>query len=103
MDENEAKIEEQIRQKGLIAERVTPEMLDNEITYEQFHIFEGSCLTVCCLTLRNGFVVTGQAACASPENFDYKIGQEISRKNARNEIWPLLGFRLRDKLTGGDK
>ena len=99
MSKDEAAIEVEIQEKGLTAKRITPEMLDNEIVSEQFHVFDGSCLTVCCLTLSNGFTVTGESACASPENFNLEIGQKISRSNARDKIWPLLGFRLRDELA----
>ena len=55
-------------------------------------------LTFCVLVLRNGFTVTGESACASPENFDAEIGRKIARKNAIEKIWPLLGFSLRQKL-----
>lgn len=51
------------------------------------------------LVLRNGFAVTGESACASPENFNADIGRRIARENAVNKVWPLLGFRLRDKLA----
>ena len=57
-------------------------------------------LTFCVLVLRNGFTVTGESACASPENFDAEIGRRIARENAVAKIWPLLGFRLRDKISG---
>ncbi|MCG9111150.1 Gp49 family protein, partial [Laribacter hongkongensis] len=39
-------------------------------------------LTFCVLVLRNGFTVTGESACASPENFDSGIGRKIARQNA---------------------
>jgi hypothetical protein len=55
-------------------------------------------LTICVLTLKNGFTVTGESACASPENFREDIGNRIARENAVRKIWPLLGFRLRDRL-----
>ena len=55
-------------------------------------------LTFCVLTLRNGFTVTGESACASPENFDAGIGRNIARQNAVNKIWPLMGYELRTKL-----
>ena len=83
----------------LTARRITPDMLDAEIADEQYHVFTGSCLTVCALTLRNGFTVTGESACASPENFNAEIGQKIARANAREKLWPLLGFRLRDEMA----
>ena len=56
-------------------------------------------LTFCVLVLRNGFAVTGESACASPENFDADIGRKIARQNAVSKVWPLLGFRLRDRLA----
>jgi hypothetical protein len=56
-------------------------------------------ITFCVLVLRNGFTVTGESACASPENFDAEIGRKIARQNAVQQIWPLMGFRLRDQLS----
>lgn len=55
-------------------------------------------LTFCVLVLKNGFTVTGESACASPENFDPEIGRKIARENARNKIWPLEGYLLRERL-----
>ena len=56
-------------------------------------------LTFCVLVLRNGFTVTGESACASPENFNAEIGRKIARQNAVQKIWPLMGFALREKLA----
>lgn len=99
MSKDEQAIEAEIQEKGLTAKRIRPEDLDAEIVSEDYHVFPGSCLTVCCLTLKNGFTVTGESACASPENFNAEIGQKIARSNARDKLWPLLGFRLRDQLA----
>ena len=55
-------------------------------------------LTFCVLTLRNGFTVTGESACASPENFDAEIGRKIARENAVAKVWPLMGYALRQHL-----
>jgi hypothetical protein len=51
------------------------------------------------LVLRNGFTVTGESACASPENFDAEIGRKIARANAVQKVWPLMGYELRSKLA----
>lgn len=56
-------------------------------------------LTFCVIVLRNGFTVTGESACASPENFDADIGRQIARQNAVAKIWPLMGYELRSKLS----
>lgn len=98
MESNEIAVEKEIREKGLIAPRINPDMIDSTIKAEDYHVFPGTTLTVCCLTLKNGFTVTGESAAASPENFDKEIGEQIARRNARNKIWALEGYLLREKL-----
>lgn len=95
---NEEAIENEIQEKGLTAPRLTPELIDDAIASEDYHVFTGSQLTVCCLTLRNGFTVTGESACASPENFDAELGRKIARGNARDKIWMLEGYLLKERL-----
>jgi hypothetical protein len=95
---SEQQVEREIRAKGLTAPRITPDDLDAKITGEMYHVFPGTTLTVCCLTLENGFTVTGQSAAASPENFDAEIGRTIARADAREKIWPLEGYLLRERL-----
>lgn len=58
-------------------------------------------LTFCVLVLRNGFTVTGESACASPENFNAQIGRDIARQNAVNKLHTLMGYELRTKLAQG--
>jgi hypothetical protein len=55
-------------------------------------------LTFCVLILRNGFTVTGESACASPDNFDAEIGRKIARANAVAKVWPLMGYQLKQEL-----
>ncbi|EKQ7398058.1 hypothetical protein P6Q96_004908, partial [Escherichia coli] len=55
--------------------------------------------TICVLVLCNGFIVTGESACASPKNFDAEIGRKVARKNAIEKIWPLEGYLLKQKLS----
>lgn len=49
----------------------------------------------------NRFTVTGESACASPENFDAEIGRKIARANAVQKIWPLMGYELRQRIHEG--
>ena len=95
---SEESIEKEIQEKGLNATRLTPNVTNVTIKDEAYHVFKGSQLTVCCLTLQNGFTVTGESACVSPENFNAEIGQKIAKENARNKIWQLEGYLLKDKL-----
>lgn len=95
---SEESIQKEINQKGLNAPRLTSEEIDSVIGRYEYHVFKDSCLTVCCLTLQNGFTVTGESACASPENFDADIGRKIAFGNARNKIWALEGYLLKQRL-----
>ena len=116
---NDQAIEQEIQAKGKTAARVTPADIEANIASEHYFtaadgarmspdgnwpihsVNTGSLglLTFCVLVLQNGFTVTGESACASPENFNAEIGRRIARENAVNKIWPLLGFRLRDELA----
>ena len=96
---SEQEIEAEIQAKGKTAPRLTPDMIDAAIIGEDYHVFAGTTLTVCALTLRNGFTVTGESAAASPENFDAEIGRKIARDNARQKIWALEGYLLRSELS----
>lgn len=101
MSKDEQQIEAEIQAKGLNAPRLTPDMIDATIVSEQYHVFPNTTMTVCALSLRNGYIVTGESAAASPANFDQAIGRKISRENARNKIWALEGYLLRQKLSQG--
>lgn len=110
-------IEQEILDKGLTAPRITPADIQTNIASEvYFTAYEGAkyariirsepdnsdalkLLTFCVLVLKNGFTVTGESACASPENFDAEIGRKIARENATQKVWPLMGYELKSKLT----
>ena len=120
MTTNDQTIEAQIQAKGKTAPRVTPADIEANIASEHYFTAEDgvgrankgqtsnggknpvclSLLTFCVLVLRNGFTVTGESACASPENFDAEIGRAIARQNAVAKVWPLMGYELRSKLAG---
>lgn len=100
MSKDEIAIENEIQAKGLNAPRLTPDHIDKQIVSADYHVFTGTTLTVCAITLRNGFIVTGESAAASPENFDAEIGRKIAFDNARNKIWAFEGYSLRDSLSG---
>lgn len=99
MSRNEAAVEQEIQAKGLNAPRLTPQLIDEVIVAEQYHVFPGTTVTVCCLLLQNGYTVVGESACASPENFNEDLGRKIARDNARNKIWALEGYLLRQRLS----
>jgi hypothetical protein len=96
---DESAVESEIQAKGLNAPRLRPADIDATIVGEDFYVFPGTTLTVCCLKLKNGFTVTGESAAASPANFDADLGRKIARDNARNKIWAFEGYALRERLS----
>lgn len=115
-------IEQEIQAKGLTAPRITPDDIEAAIaSVHYFTAWDGCCgetsgrgaifignnqintplmlLTFCVLILKNGFTVTGESACASPENFDPEIGRKIARENAKQKIWMLEGYALKSRLS----
>lgn len=98
MTRSEEAVEREIQEKGLTAPRLTPQLIDATIVAADYHRFPGTTTTVCLLTLKNGFSVVGESACASPENFDEALGKKIAHDNARNKIWQLEGYLLRQRL-----
>ena len=122
---NDHQIEQEIQAKGLTAPRVTPQDIEANVVSEHYftaadvyrsnpcydpngHPHEPlpapaswELLTFCILVLRNGFIVTGESACASPENFDAELGRKIARQNAVSKVWPLMGYHLKQCLAEG--
>ena len=94
-------VEQEIQRKGLTAPRVTPDRIEAVIHSEQYYRFPDTTLTVCALTLENGYQVVGESACADPNNFDADLGKRIARDNAKQKIWSLEGYLLRQKLAEG--
>lgn len=123
---NNSELEKEIQTKGLTAPRVTPTDIENNIAEEHYFTGEGATylnrfnskydtqqklpeahqslklLTFCVLVLKNGFTVTGESACASPENFDAELGKKIAKQNAVSKIWPLMGYKLKCDLMEGN-
>jgi hypothetical protein len=81
-----------------IAPRVTAAGLDALIKAEHYHVPPHSTLTLCVLTLANGFTVTGESACADPANFNEDIGRRLAFANAKNKIWALEGYLLKQQI-----
>lgn len=92
-------LEREIQAKASNAPRVTPADVRNEIVGETFTLLPSGRVTVCELTLKNGFTVRGESAVVFIENFNEDIGRKVARENAEKEVWQLLGFRLRDELA----
>lgn len=80
-----------------VAPRVTLESLNAKIVGEDYAVF-GGVLTICVLYTANGFTVTGESACASPENFNADLGRQFARERAVSKLWGFEGYLLREEL-----
>jgi hypothetical protein len=120
-------VEQEIQRKGLTAPRVTPNDIAENIAHECYFTAANGVrgaeyddeenehkafseppsalklLTFCVLVLKNGYTVHGTSACASHENFDYELGRRIARDDAIRQVWPLLGYALRDRLAAAPR
>lgn len=91
-------VENAIQAKGLNAPRLSPDQINQAIRSTQYWRPENTTLTVCVLTLKNGTAVVGESACVSPENFDAEIGKKIAFDNAKQKVWSLEGYLLKQRL-----
>ena len=96
-------IEQEIQAKGLTAPRVTRDDMLANIAHTEIvkHVsVTGQVLRWAIITTKNGFAVTGKPSCAvSSENDNEAIGKQIALTNAENELWPLMGYALKEKLS----
>lgn len=84
----------------LSGEKITKEFIDTHIKLVEYHQLPKSTVTICNITLTNGFSVRGESACVDPKNFDEEIGRSIAYDNAYSKLWSLFGFLLAEKLYG---
>lgn len=82
---------------------VTAELIDNSCENIQYHVFEGTTCTVCCVTLPNGYAVIGKSACVRPEDFDKELGEKYALEVAMKQVGDLLAYDARSILSFQDK
>lgn len=96
-------IEHLIQAKGKTAPRVTPaDITDNTVDVEIVkHLSHGGqVLRWAVITTKSGYAVVGNPSVAvSPENDDSEIGVAVAIENSKNELWPLMGYALKQQLA----
>ena len=77
--------------------------LESLVTTEEYLQPEtAKTLTICVLTLKNGFSLVGESACADPANYSRPLGEKLARANALNKAWPLEGYLLRQQINDAE-
>ncbi len=77
---------------------ITVAHLEGKMANKEFHRIGGGTLTICVVTLANGFQVVGKSACAHPDNYNQELGEKIAYDDAFKQLWPLEGYLLREVL-----
>lgn len=97
---NDQQLEQELQARGLTAPRITPDDIDALLQKSQVGFWqpEGTTLTICVIQLPNGFCVTGENSCVSPENWQPDLGQKYAFEKARDKVWELEGYRLKSEL-----
>ena len=107
MSNTEQAIEQEIQSKGLNAPRIKPSDIDSNISDIEIvkHVSKtGQVLRWAVITVTNGYAVVGKPSCSvSSVNDDKEIGEKVAIENSRAELWPLMGYSLRQSLFEGDK
>ena len=83
------------------APRVTEDQIKQRIRSTDYFVLPGTTVTICQITLDNGYSVRGESACVSPANFDEAIGRTYAYRDAFRKLWPLFGFLLAENLHLG--
>lgn len=109
---DDMQLEEIQQSRNLTAPRVTFADVQANIAGENYFTVGAACnalgqpapagsevVTLCILTLKNGFMVIGEAAPASPANYDAELGRKIAKDKAIDKVWPLMGYALKDRLA----
>lgn len=76
---------------------LTKDDLKALVVKEYYHRIPDSTVTVCALTLKNGFVVVGDSACIDPRKFDEEIGRQVAFDDAIEKVWELEGYRMKSE------
>lgn len=78
-------------------EKATKEGIESRIKSVDYSVLPNSTVTLCNITLENGFSVRGESACVDPKNFNMEIGNNIAYREAFAKLWQLEGYLLAER------
>jgi len=87
--------------QAIVATKTAPKVTKDGITakIKDVKYIHEDLLTICIITMQNGFMVNGQSAPASPDNYDQEVGMTYAYENAFKQLWVLEGYLLKDQLS----
>lgn len=81
--------------------KVTKDSIEAKIAKVDYLVLPESTVTLCNITLKNGYSVRGESACVDPRNFNVEIGKGLAYKQAFDKLWPLEGYLLAESRAAG--
>lgn len=76
--------------------RVTTGSIEDKIADTSF--IRHAHLTICVITMKNGFFFVGSAAPADARNYNPDIGEHYAYEDAFKKIWSHEGYLLRNMI-----
>lgn len=74
--------------------KVTKDSIEARIAKVDYLVLPDSTVTLCNITMNNGFSVRGESACVDPRNFNVEIGKGLAHKDAFGKLWAFEGYLL---------
>lgn len=71
--------------------------IESNIVNEWYIHVPGGTMTICVLTTKSGFQVTGESACINPADFNTELGKQHAKGMALDKLWPLMGYQLKEE------
>lgn len=78
---------------------VTEDYIKSRIANVSYSVLPDTTVTICMITLKNGYSVRGESACVDPNEFNKEKGEKYAYENAFNKIWPLEGYLLKEEMS----
>jgi hypothetical protein len=71
---------------------------EEQIKSVQYHHFEGTNHTVCCIKMKNGFTVTGESCCVHDAHFVEEFGRKYAYQQALDKAMDMEAYMLKQRM-----
>lgn len=79
--------------------KITRASIDAKITDVAYIHLPNSTVTICSITLQNGYSVRGESACVDPAEYVEITGRALAYNDAFDKIWALEAYLLAEQLN----
>lgn len=86
--------------------KLTKELIESKIKKVEYlvkDLEEDPCLTLCFITMNNGFISTGQSACIDASDYVYEDGIKYAYEQAFSKLWELEAYLAKEEQYKKDQ